>query len=127
MIKRSRRDRLHRQTVLHLVCAWSAPNRLVFGQIAVSAAANAMTGTPELPDLLVRHDCAVIIDAINCQATIAATIRERCSVSLHRFSCALRRDSGCQAVVPGHVERDGRADGRWRIETRRCVPSAIWR
>ena len=62
---------------LHLVSAWASRQRLVLGQEAVAGKSNEITAIPLLLERLALQGALVTIDAIGCQATIAATILKR--------------------------------------------------
>ena len=70
-------DRSAGKAALDLVSAWATTNRLVLGQLAVSAGSNEITAIPELLQVLALDGCIVSIDAIGCQTAIAQTIVER--------------------------------------------------
>jgi predicted transposase YbfD/YdcC len=78
--KTSRRshDRSAGQAPLHLVSAFATTARLVLGQEAVSDKSNETTAIPVLVERLAANDglkgATVSIDAIACNATIAASI-----------------------------------------------------
>lgn len=59
---------------IHMVSAWATANRLVLGQAKVAAKSNEITAIPELLRLLELSGCIVTIDALGCQAEVAATI-----------------------------------------------------
>lgn len=79
--KTSRRshDRSAGQAPLHLVSAFATTNRLVLGQEAVADKSNEITAIPVLLERLAAagalKGALVSIDAIACNATIAAAIR----------------------------------------------------
>lgn len=79
--KTSRRshDRRSDKAPLHLVSAFATTARLVLGQEAVSDKSNEITAIPVLVERLAVNDglkgATVTIDAIACNATIAAAIR----------------------------------------------------
>jgi predicted transposase YbfD/YdcC len=62
---------------LHLVSAWAGEQRLSLAQVATAEKSNEITAIPELLDLLVLKGAIVTIDAMGCQKTIAAAIREK--------------------------------------------------
>ncbi len=63
---------------LHVVSAWAASNRPVFGQVATNAKSNEITVIPRLLALLhIQGSCIVTINATGCQAKIAALIITR--------------------------------------------------
>jgi predicted transposase YbfD/YdcC len=80
--KTSRRshDRRNGNPPLHLVSAFATTARLVLGQEAVSDKSNEITAIPILVERLAANGglkgAIVSIDAIACNATIAATIKE---------------------------------------------------
>jgi predicted transposase YbfD/YdcC len=74
---RGSHDRAHGQAPLHLVSAWAAASGLVLGQVAVDDKSNEITAIPTLLRLLDLEDCLVTIDAMGCQAAIAAQIVEQ--------------------------------------------------
>lgn len=61
----------------HLVSAFVAENRMVFGQIAVESKSNEITAIPKLLELLDLKGAMVTIDAMGCQKDIAAKIVEK--------------------------------------------------
>jgi len=58
----------------HLVTAWVAQNRVVFGQLATDAKSNEITVIPELLKMLALKGATVTIDAMGCQRVIAEQI-----------------------------------------------------
>ena len=70
-------DRAKGQDPLHVVSAWAGANRLVLGQVVTDQKSNEITAIPKLLELLELHGAIVTIDAMGCQKTIAAKIRER--------------------------------------------------
>ena len=74
---RGSHDRPNGQAPLHLVSAWAAASGLVLGQVAVDDKSNEITAIPVLLRLLDLAGCTVTIDAIGCQAAIAAQIVEQ--------------------------------------------------
>jgi predicted transposase YbfD/YdcC len=69
-------DSASKKMPIHLVSAWSAENRMVFGQIKTAAKSNEITAIPELIALLDLEGCIVTIDAMGCQKNIAQKILE---------------------------------------------------
>lgn len=67
-------DRVQGQEALVLVRAWAAANRLTLGQVAVEAGSNELPAIPALLRMLAVTGSVVTVDAIGCQATIAAQI-----------------------------------------------------
>jgi len=74
--KRLRRsfDRASGKAALHMVSAWATEAGLCLGQVAVEEGGNEITALPPLLQLLDLHGTTVSIDAIGCQADIAARI-----------------------------------------------------
>jgi predicted transposase YbfD/YdcC len=64
------------QKALHFVSAWASNERLVLGQEAVEATSNEITAIPLLLKRLALAGALVTIDAIACNPTVAADIRE---------------------------------------------------
>ena len=52
---------------IQMVSSWATKNRLVLGQIRVSAKSNEITAIPQLLKILTIEDCLVSIDAMGCQ------------------------------------------------------------
>lgn len=67
-------DRANGRAALHLVSAWADASGLVLGQVAVDGKANEIVAIPHLLRLLDIRGCTVTIDAMGCQAAIAAQI-----------------------------------------------------
>lgn len=61
---------------LHLVSVWAQENGLTLGQQEVDEKSNEITAIPDLLRTLELEGCLVSIDAIGCQKTIAAQIRQ---------------------------------------------------
>ena len=59
---------------LHLVSAWACEERLVLGQMKVSAEGNEITAVPALLRLLSLEDTTVTVDAMHCQRDTAKAI-----------------------------------------------------
>jgi len=59
---------------LHMVSAWAAANHVCLGQVATDAKSNEITAIPKLLEILELSGCLVTIDAMGCQAQIAAAI-----------------------------------------------------
>src|SRR5690606_37869964 len=76
--KTSRRSTTKAQAKpLHMVSAFAADIGLVLGQTASAEKSNEITAIPELLATLALEGCAVTIDAMGTQASIARTIRNR--------------------------------------------------
>ena len=65
------------RAAIHMVSAWASQNSLVLGQLKTEAKSNEITAIPHLLEVLELTGCLVTIDAMGCQKTIAAKIRER--------------------------------------------------
>jgi predicted transposase YbfD/YdcC len=59
---------------LHIVSAWAASNRLVFGQVKTDEKSNEITAIPTLLDKIALEGSIVSIDAMGCQYKIADKI-----------------------------------------------------
>jgi predicted transposase YbfD/YdcC len=59
---------------LHIVSAWVAENRVVFGQVATDAKSNEITAIPKLLEMLDLRGATVTIDAMGCQKRIVKAI-----------------------------------------------------
>ncbi len=70
-------DRSNGKAALHLVSAWACGSGLVLGQAAVDDKSNAIVAIPALLRLLDLRGATVTIDAMGCQAAIAAQIAAR--------------------------------------------------
>lgn len=119
-------DRAAGASPLHLVSAWAADQRLVLGQMKVSADSNEITAVPALLKLLSLDGTTVTVDAMHCQADTAKAIvdagaRYLMTVktnqpSLHESVTLLLDDPGAPAD-----DEDETVDGdHGRIETRRA-------
>lgn len=67
-------DKRAGKAAIHMVSAWASQNRLVLGQLKVADKSNEITAIPELLRLLALQGCIVTLDALGCQAEIAAQI-----------------------------------------------------
>lgn len=76
-IRRSFEHAWDHSTATHLVSAFVAENRTVFGQLAVDCKENEIVAIPELLRLLDLKDATVTIDAMGCQTAIAGQIVEQ--------------------------------------------------
>lgn len=66
-----------RKEGLRLVSAWAAEQAVVLGQVRTAEKSNEITAIPELLAVLELAGAIVTIDAMGCQKTIAAQIREQ--------------------------------------------------
>jgi predicted transposase YbfD/YdcC len=62
------------KAAIHMISAWAANNRVVFGQLAVGEKTNEITAIPTLLAMLDIKGLTVTIDAIGCQRAIAEQI-----------------------------------------------------
>ena len=67
-------DKSKRDSVIHMVSAFSAQNRMVLGQIKTATKSNEITAIPDLLQLLELKGCLVTLDAMGCQHKIAQEI-----------------------------------------------------
>jgi predicted transposase YbfD/YdcC len=74
--KSLRRTGKTKESIVHLVSAWAATNRLVLGQIKVDGKSNEITAIPHLLRVLELSGCIVTLDAMGCQKNIAKEIHE---------------------------------------------------
>jgi predicted transposase YbfD/YdcC len=74
---RGSHDRAAGKAPLHLVSAWATASGLVLGQVATDAKSNEITAIPVLLKLLALEGATVTIDAMGCQAAIAAQLVEQ--------------------------------------------------
>jgi predicted transposase YbfD/YdcC len=65
-----------KQSLIHLVNAWSALNRVVLGQYKVLDKSNEVKALPKLLSLLQVEGCIISIDAMGCQREMAKEIIE---------------------------------------------------
>jgi len=59
---------------LRMVSAWASEQRLVLGQLKTEEKSNEITAIPVLLELLELKGCIVTVDAMGCQAKVAAQI-----------------------------------------------------
>jgi predicted transposase YbfD/YdcC len=74
--KSLRRTGKSKESIVHLVSAWAASNRLVLGQLKVDEKSNEITAVPELLRMLELSGCIVTTDAMGAQKNIAKEISE---------------------------------------------------
>lgn len=67
-------DRNNRQSVLHMVSAFSSSHGMIMGQLSTEDKSNEIIAIPKLLKLLDIKGCLVSIDAMGCQTKIAKTI-----------------------------------------------------
>lgn len=74
---RGSHNKAKEQDAVEIVSAWAASARLTLGQVKVPDGSNEITAVPEVLRSLNVEGCIVTVDALNCQKTIAAQIREQ--------------------------------------------------
>lgn len=130
---RGSRDDVTGRAALHLVRAWAAESGLVLGQLAVDGKSNEITAIPALLRLLDLVGCTVTIDAMGCQAAIAAQVVAQGGdyvlalkdnhPTLHedvRQVFAEARADGFAVFAPGEYDHARTVDkGHGRLEIRR--------
>lgn len=75
-LKRSH-NKARGQEAIEIVSAWAASERLTLGQVKVAEGANEITAVPEVLDLLNIEGATVTVDAMHCQKTTVAKIRQK--------------------------------------------------
>ncbi|MFN0086123.1 MAG: ISAs1 family transposase [Blastocatellia bacterium] len=70
-------NRTAEQEAIEIVSAWAVGARLTLGQRRVDQHSNEITAVPKVLEMLNIEGCVVTVDALNCQKTIAAEIREK--------------------------------------------------
>lgn len=128
--KTSRRshDRGAGKAPLHLVSAFATTGRLVLGQEAVDEKSNETSAIPVLLERLAEggalNGALVTIDAIACNATIAAAVRDAgadylLAVKANQPTLRAEIDAFFADAAPGTLETDHDVDkGHGRIEQR---------
>jgi predicted transposase YbfD/YdcC len=66
-----------KESIVHMVSAWSDANNMVLGSYKVADKSNEITAIPKLLEMLDLSDCTITIDAIGCQKDITEKIIER--------------------------------------------------
>jgi predicted transposase YbfD/YdcC len=117
--------------MVHLVSACHTASGLTLGQVRTAAKSNEITAIPELLDAIDVKGATVTIDALGCQRSIAAKIRERGAefiLSAKDNQATLAQaaqslfDHSVRDVERGLLQHDITLDkGHSRLETRRCV------
>jgi predicted transposase YbfD/YdcC len=69
-------DKATAKSAIHMVSAWATANHISLGQVVVDEKSNEITAIPKLLGLLEISGALVTIDAMGCQAEIAAKIVE---------------------------------------------------
>jgi predicted transposase YbfD/YdcC len=130
--KTARRSKTAGGKALHLVSAYAHELGLTLGQVKTAKKSNEITAIPELLEALLLKGGIVTIDALGCQKTIVATIREQesdyvLSVKNNQPTLAATLDRFFDAAERTDWEGVPRTQAEWvekdhgRIETRRCV------
>jgi len=132
---RGSHDRSRAQAQIESVGAWAQQQGVLLAQLKVADDSNEISAVPQVLQLLNVAGCTVTLDALNCQKTIVAQIREQkadyvCALkgnhpTLHtavtEFLQALRenRTNGFNYATHTTVEKD-----HGRLETRRYWQAA---
>jgi predicted transposase YbfD/YdcC len=132
---RGSHDRSRAQAQIESVGAWAHQQGVLLAQVKVADDSNEITAVPQVLQLLKVEGCTVTLDALNCQKTIVAQIREQkadyvCALkgnhptlqtAVAEFLQAVRADrtSGLADATHTTVEKD-----HGRIETRRYWQAA---
>lgn len=66
-----------KESIVHMVSAWSDANNMVLGNYKVDDKSNEITAIPKLLEILDLSDCIITIDAMGCQKEIAEKIIEK--------------------------------------------------
>jgi predicted transposase YbfD/YdcC len=66
-----------KESIVHMVSAWSDANNLILGNYKVADKSNEITAIPKLLEILDLSDCIITIDAMGCQKEIAEKIVEK--------------------------------------------------
>lgn len=66
-----------KESIVHMVSAWSDANNLILGNCTVDDKSNEITAIPKLLEILDLSDCIITIDAMGCQKEIAEKIIEK--------------------------------------------------
>lgn len=122
-------DKRDDQKAIHIVSAFASNSRLVLGQEKVNEKSNEITAIPKLLDFLFLKGAIVTIDAMGCQKSIAAKIREKEA----EYILALKGNHGdLHDEIRTYFEKVHREElaifrdvdkGHGRIETRSCAVS----
>jgi predicted transposase YbfD/YdcC len=131
--KRIRRSFAHawsQSVATHLVSAFVAANRTVFGQLAVEVKENEIVAIPKLLELLDLQGATVTIDAMGCQKAIAQKIIEAQAdyvlavkdnqPALHQKATMLMTEASLDHAKSGKNQCDG-ANGQVRYDFAQSV------
>ncbi|MCK2183037.1 ISAs1 family transposase [Halomonas sp. YJPS3-2] len=118
---------------IHLVCAFSAANGVVLGQIKTADKSNVITRIPELLKMLNLRGCLVTIEAMGCQKKIATQVLQKGAdylLSVKESQPALAEEFEAAFPMAKVVNFDGDAyvpdeKNRRRQETRDHMVSEI--
>lgn len=111
-------DKASGKSAIHMVSAWASANHISLGQVTVDAKSNEITAIPKLLEILAISGCLVTIDAMGCQAEIAAKI----IASEADYVLAVKGNqptlqAGIEAFFLDHFEDDFARVGVGRHET----------
>ena len=100
-------DKAAGKSAIHMVGAWASANHVSLGQVVVDAKSNEITAIPKLLEVLEISGCLVTIDAMGCQAEIAAKVVEgRADYVLAVKGNQPALHAGIEAFFLDHLEDD---------------------
>lgn len=100
-------DRGAGKPAIHMVSAWASASGITLAQVATDGKSNEITAIPVLLDLLALDGCVVTVDAMGCQAAIAAQIVARGG----DYVLALKGNHPALHREVAHLFADADADG----------------
>jgi predicted transposase YbfD/YdcC len=115
-----------KESIVHMVSAWSDANNMVLGNYKVDDKSNEITAIPKLLEILDLSGCIITIDAMGCQKDIAAKIIEKQAhyiLAVKENQARLLDDikEAFEEEEDGAVSMDVQTNmGHGRIEKRRC-------
>ena len=115
-----------KDSIVHMVSAWSDANNLVLGSYKVDDKSNEITAIPKLLEMLDLSGCIITIDAMGCQKEIAEKIaghQAHYILSVKENQAHLLDDirEGFAHEEHAHTSTDVQSNlGHGRIEKRSC-------
>jgi predicted transposase YbfD/YdcC len=111
-----------------IVGAWASENGLALGQLKTKEKSNEITAVPELLAVLALEGCIVTLDAMGCQKSVAAKVREGgadyvLAVKGNQEKLHMQVSTYFEELTKGGTEPDLEVQGkqqRGRREVRRC-------
>ena len=105
-------DRATGKAAIHMVSAWATANHISLGQVVVDEKSNEITAIPKLLQIIEISGALVTIDAMGCQAEIAAKVIEHgADYCLAAKGNQPTLYEGIKAYFLDHLENDfGRID-----------------